>query len=346
MTESLRSFSSSDSEPDLRPDAQSVARSATTVSAPDRDGVEWAAPDDDWGLTTCRPLSSINTSAGRARHQQTRWVIEGDVGAYVARYGDGDLLAIPETYGGFGNIDTRVAFVDGLAEDSYGYGIDGQAVEKALRVLTGGGRYTASKYTLIPCGRQPWILTGPEGTLLCSCMPIDRPDAGGPTTQVQTSAGTLDIEEDNPEVLAGAARFVELLEDVEGAAINRCTYDSLRGRTRHSFIDEDDTEWTMAATDLAQLAGLATDPSVIQGTVGRGIQPPTGGDPIVADWDGPDHAVGDRVDGAIIAGYEFAWEQSEDCLEAVATVRTYRVRSSHSTWVVDYQTHRLASVVP
>ena len=345
MTESLCSFSSSDTETDLRPDAESVARSATTVTAPDRDSVDWAASDEDWGLKTRRPRSSINTSAGRARPQQTRWVIEGDVGAYVATYGGGDLLAIPETYGGFSDIETRVAFVDGLTDDSYGYGIDGQAVEKALRVLTGGGRYTASKYTLIPCGRQPWVLTGPEGTLLCSCMPIDRPDAGGPTTQVDTSAGTLDIEEDHPGVLAGAARFVDLLQDVEGAAIDRCTYDSLRGQTRHSLVEEDDTEWTMAADDLAQLAGLAADPAVIQETVGRGIQPPTGGDPVVADWDGPDHAVGDRVDGEIIAGYEFAWEQSTDCLEAVATVRTYRVRSSHSAWVVDYQTDRLESVV-
>jgi len=346
MTRSLRSFSSSDTETDLSPDAESVARSATTAAVPDRDGVEWAGADDDWGLTTCRPVSTINTSAGRAHPQQTRWVIEGDVGAYVATHGNGDLLAIPETYDGFSDIDTRVAFVDGLAEDSYGYGIDGQAVEKAFRVLTGGGRYTASNYTLIPCGQQPWVLTGPEGTLLCSCMSIDRSDAGGPTTQIETSSGTLDIEEDNPKVLAGAARFVDLIEDVDGAAIDRCTYDSLRGRTRHSFANEDDTEWTMDAPDLAQLAGLATDPSVIQGTVGRGIQPPTGGDPIVADWDGPDLAVGDRVDGEIIAGYEFAWEQSEDCLEAVATVREYRVRSSHSTWVVDYQTHRLVSVVP
>jgi len=345
MTEPLRAFSSSDTETDLSPDAESVAHSATTVSAPDRDDVEWAAPDDDWGLRTCRPLSSINTSAGRAHPQQTRWVIEGDVGAYVARHGDGDILAIPETYGGFGDINTRVAFVDGLA-DSYGYGIDGQAVEQALRVLTGGGRYTASEYTLIPCGRQPWVLTGPEGTLLCSCLPVDRPDVGGSTTHIETSVGRLELEEDNSEVLAGAARFVELLADVEEAAIDHCTYDPLRGQTRHSFIDGDDTEWTMNAADLAQLAGLATDPSVIQGTVGRGIQPPTGGDPIVADWDGPDHAVGDRVDGAIIAGYEFAWEQSEDCLEAVATVRTYRVRSSYSSWVVDYRTQRLASVVP
>ena len=136
MTECLRSFTSSDSETDLSPDAESVARSATTVSAPDRDSVDWAAPDDDWGLTTRRPLSSINTSAGRAHPQQTRWVIEGDVGAYVATHGDGDLLALPETYEGFSDIDTRVAFVDGLAEDSYGYGIDGQAVEKALRVQT------------------------------------------------------------------------------------------------------------------------------------------------------------------------------------------------------------------
>ena len=345
MTESLQSFSSIDSDADLSPDAESVARCATTASAPDRDGVDWATPDEDWGLTTRRPLTSINTSAGRARPQQTRWVIEGDVGAYVSEHGDGDLLEIPETYGEFSEIDTQVAFVDGRSED-YGFGIDGQAVEKALRVLTGGGRYKASQYTLIPCGRQPWVLTGPEGTLLCSCMPVDRPDDGGPTTQVATSAGTIEIEEDDPKVLAGAARFVELLADVDGAVADHCTYDSLRGRTRHTFVDEDGEERTIDAPDLAQLASLATDPSVIQGTVGRGIQPPTSGEPIVTEWDGPDHSVGDRVDGEIIAGYEFAWEQSDDCLEAVATVREYRIRSSYSTWTVDYRADRLASVVP
>jgi len=338
----LGTFGDGDSaDDDLNPDAVSIARCVTTCRAPDRDDGSWAAPDEDWGLATQRPESSINTSAGRASKQQTRWVVDGDVGAYVEQYATG-VLQIPNTYGDFSSVDTRVTFIDGLA-DSYGYGIDAQSLEKALRVLTGGGRYTASRYTAIPCGQQPWILTGPEGTLLCSCMPVERP--GNPyTRELETPETTLQIEEQNQTVLSGAAEFSHLLSDALGVDIERVEYATVRGKTHHSFWAED--EFKIAARDLAQLHGLTPDPAVIQGTVSRGVQPPNGGDPISVDWDGPEHPVGYLDEGDVVAGYEFTWEQPEESLEDVAVVREYRITQNYSRWTVDYHTHRLASVVP
>jgi len=341
---SLGTFGDGDgADNDLDPDAASIARCATTCRAPDRDDSSWAAPDEDWGLTTQRPASSINTSAGRATKQQTRWVVDGDVGDYVEQYATGDLLQIPNTYGEFDSIDTRVTFVDGLA-DSYGYGIDAQALEKALRVLTGGGRYTASRYTAIPCGKQPWILTGPEGTLLCSCMPVERPE-NPYTRELRTPETTLQIEEQNQTVRTGAAEFAHLLSDALGVDIEGVEYATVRGQTQHSFIGEED-KFSIKASDLAQLHGLTSDPSIIQAGIGHGVQPPSGGDPISVEWDGPEHPVGYLDEGDVIAGYEFTWEQPEESLEDVAVVREYRITRNYSRWTFDYNTHRLASVVP
>jgi len=341
----LSTFGDGDSvDNDLTPDAVNIARCATTCRAPDRDGTTWASPDKDWGLTTQRPASTINTPAGRAHKQQTRWVVDGDVGEYVEQYATDDSLQIPATYGEFSSVDTRVTFIDGLA-DSYGYGIDAQALEKALRVLTGGGRYTASKYSAIPCGKQPWILTGPEGTLLCSCMPVERPE-NPYTRELRTPETTLQIEEQNQAVLTGAAEFAHLLSDSLGVSIETIDYHSTaRDEARHSFVAEED-KFTIRASDLAQLHGLTSDPSVIQGTVSRGVQPTNGGDTVSVEWDGPEHPVGYLDEGDVVAGYEFAWEQPDESLEDVAVVREYRITQNHSRWTVDYRTHRLASVVP
>jgi hypothetical protein len=287
----LGTFGDGDSaDNDHNPDAVSIARCATTCRAPDRDGTTWASPDKDWGLTTQRPASTINTSAGRAHKQQTRWVVDGDVGEYVAGCGSGDLIQIPATYGDFSSVDTQVTFVDGLA-DSYGYGIDTQALEKALRVLTGGGRYTASKYSAIPCGKQPWSLTGPEGTLLCSCMPVERPE-NPYTRELRTPETTLQIEEQNQAVLTGAAEFAHLLSDALGVSIETMDYHSTtRDEAQHSFVAEED-KFAIKASDLVQLHGLTADPAVIQGGVSHGVQPPNGGDTVSVEWDGPEHPVG------------------------------------------------------
>ena len=350
MTDSsLSTFRSTDQ--DLSPDAESVARCATTTAAPDRDGLSWAAPDTEWGLRTQRPLSSVRTSGGRASKQQVRWVVSGDLAEYVERYGDGDLVSIPDTYDGFRNVKTYVAFVDGRYETdgvdaTYGYGFDGSQLEIALRVLTGGGRYTASKYTVIPCGCQPWVLTGPEGTLLCSCVPVERPADGRRTTELRVAGTHLEIEEENRDVLAGAAQFASLLVDSLGVDIDRLEYDTVRGETRHTFVDEDDQKHQIAASDLALLAGVTSDPSAIQGTLARGIQPPHGGDTVTAEWDGPTHPVGYLDDGDVIAGYEFCWETPGESLENVATVRTYRLTRSHDSWTVEFDTDRIVSVVP
>lgn len=77
------------------------------------------------------------------------------------------------------------------------------------------------------------------------------------------------------------------------------------------------------------------------------MSPPENEQPVVAvDWEGPCHHVGDVVDDEIVAGYEFSWEKPEDSIETVATVRTYRIRNSYSTYRVDYRSDRVATTVP
>ncbi|MFD1588227.1 hypothetical protein ACFR9U_14690 [Halorientalis brevis] len=278
--------------------------------------------------------------------QQVRWVTDGNVAAYVDDHGDGEVWRIPDTFDQFSEIGTYVSYVDGRAEQ-YGYGIDGQSLEKAFRALTGGGRYDASDYSVIPCGRQPWILSGPEGTLLCSCFPVDRPsDENQRRTSTITPAGqAIEIEEENSLVLAGASHFVELLTEAEGVEILEAEYDQIRNRTMHIFHGGG-ANWKISAEDLATLGRIALDPASVPVAQERMVQPPNSTGEISVEWDGPTHQVGERVNDAIIAGYEFTWENPGDTLECVATVRTYRLRNSHSRYRVDYHSDRLAAVVP
>ncbi|WP_256867919.1 hypothetical protein [Halorientalis salina] len=330
----------------LDPSAVAVARCSRLTSVPDRDGVRWETADEEWGLTTRRSTSTITTGAGHVTPQQVRWVTDGDVAAYVDEYGDGEVWAIPDTFDGFNKIDTYVSFVDGQA-DQYGYGTDGQALEKAFRVLTGGGRYDASDYSVIPCSRQPWILSGPEGTLLCSCFPVDCPsDENQRRTSTITPAGrAIEIEEENSHVLAGANHFVELLTEVEGVEILETEYDQVRDRTIHIFYGGG-AEWKISAEGLATLGRIVLDPAMVPVAQERMVQLPNSTREIHVEWDGPTHQVGECVDDAIVAGYKFTWENPDDALECIATVRTYRIKNSHSRYRVEYRSDRIATVIP
>lgn len=349
MTDSRTSLSAFGStEDDLDPAPTSVARCARLTEAPDRgDETGWESPDTEWGLQTRRPASSIQTGAGHVRPQQTRWIVDGDVAEYVDEYGSGEIWGIPDTYGGFSEINPLVTHVDGLCE-KYGYGIDGTALEKALRVLTGGGRYSATDYTVLPCGPHPWILTGPEGSLLCSCMPVDRPDAGQGrlSSEIQAGDTRLSVEEENTQILHGLAHFVRLLEEAKGVDIETAEYHTVRGDVKHSVHSADDGSFAMKAGDLATLGTLARNPSDVEVADRGRIKPPNGEHTVSIDWDGPTHEVGDVVDERLIAGYEFAWEDPDESLERVATVRTFWLREGYSCYLLDYWSDRLITVLP
>jgi hypothetical protein len=342
----LSTFSSGSTDTDdLTPDTASLARCATLTEPPERsDDPAWEAPDEEWGLTTRRLTSSTRT-AGKTmtvRPQQLRWVVDGDVGEYVEQYGTGEAHQLPSSYGGFNEWETVVAHVDGLC-DEYGWGIDGQAVEKALRLLSGGGRYQASDYTVIICGRQPWLLTGSEGTLLCSCVPVNKPDESQQReSDITSGTHSFAIEEENPQVRAGVEHAVDLIEASMGDEIVEAEYGSRRSDTVHTLHGS--ARYTVSAADLAVLGRLETDPDAIGTRLRRGIEPPISGKQISVDWE-PRHEVGEVVDDDIIAGYEVVWETPEDALETVATVRTYRLTNSYSRYKIDHRSDRLATMV-
>lgn len=322
---SLSSFSTG--EINLEPDPVSVARCATLRNVPDRDGTDWESADEEWGLTTRRPASELTTSGKtyRASPQQIRWIIAGDVGEYVDKHGDETFWRVPSNYGGFNDFDTYVGYVDGLC-DGYGWGIDGRALERALRVLIDGGRYNASRYRVFPCGRHPWILTGPEGTLLCSPVPVDDPSDGQRrTSTVDLGEQTLTVEEENQQVLSGIKHYSWLLECSRGTEVLETSYEKRRDRTLHTFHGEN-AENTISASDLATLGRIVTDSSrVFDSEQISGRSPEFDRSAVTIEWEGPDHQVGDVVDGDIVAGYESFWERPEASIETVATVRTYRV---------------------
>jgi hypothetical protein len=349
MTDSHTSLSTFGStEDDLDPAPKSVARCAQLTDAPNRtDDPEWESPDTEWGLRTRRPASSIQTGTGHVRPQQARWIVDGDVAAYVEEYGCDEIWTIPGTYAGFGEIDPLVTHVDGCCE-TYGYGIDGTALEKALRVLTGGGRYSATDYTVLPCGPHPWILTGPEGSLLCSCMPVDRPEGGEGrrSSEIQAGDTRLTVEEKNDQILHGLAHFVRLLEEAKDVEIERAEYQTVRGDVKHTVHSADDESFSMEASDLATLGTLAKTASSVEIADRGRVKPPSGDQTVSINWDGPEHEVGEVVDDRFIAGYKFAWEDPDDALEQIATVRTYWLSEGFSSYRLDFWSERLVTVLP
>lgn len=333
------------------PTAESVANSAVMHDVPEeRDIGPFETTDTEYGLRTRLPKGTVNPPGPSESINQygIRWIVDGNLTEYVRKHGDGDVWMIPDTYAGFSDIDTYVSFVDSTAPEAsmrdcqYGWGIDGNGLEAAFRALSGGGRYQASNYKVIPCRGHPYIVTGPEGSLLVSPGPISRPSdpSKRPTSTISGSDVTLDVEEENQRVLNGMARLVTALEKrslvpTEHVPPAGDTYNS------HEFHLESDDTVRVSTGTLLQLASLKKDPDTLT------VEPPAdqlnvSPDSIDIDtgWSGPHDALHTVRDDDVLVGWRFEWDSPTTSPELCATVKTHWLTEEYF-WRLQTDTYRL-----
>lgn len=351
-----------------------IANAANIRDPPVRENIgSWKYPDTEYGLTTHRNTKGGSAGDGKvspqiAYEQHVRWVSGGDLGKYVEEYGD-ELVSIPSTYSGFENLKPYLGVVDGTI-DGYGYGIDGRAAERALRVLIDNGRYSASSYHIIACGEHPWLLIGDEGVLLCSLTPVSRTEAIARTTGVAIPEGHLEVEEERPEVLEAIHRIAAfaggtLPRGVSSGATNELsdekaieftghksvpspsTSSSSYGRHGHTFYRGEDNTTDILREDLIPLGTMVLDQADLPGvTSPERVTSPTGPQSVRVEAD-VERKIGTIHDEGLVIGYSFDWQTYEYGPEAVATITTYHLDiSALPTKIVIQKTHNRVATVP
>jgi len=237
------------------------------------------------------------------------WVVDDSVEQYLEKNLDRQVR-VPKTYSALASHDwdPYVARVDGRVH-RYGWGINRKLIEAALRVMTGGGRYDSEKYTLYGAGIKPFVLTGPEGTLIGSVDLVGKPSNENliPTRQVDIRGTTVTVSEDSRAILEGVKRAVPLIEEFEGKSLTFST----RSAGWWWFTDASGRSVRMSNDDLA--------------TLGRS-QPCAANIPVFEDgmlsptksWRGglkryswtPEGEVGEPHEhGGVYAGFEIEWER-------------------------------------
>lgn len=272
------------------------------------------------------------------------WVIDNNgLQTYLEANADTEW-PLPETYKALKPAAQRSDDVDayprycGRATGTfyrYGMGIDARRVALALRVLTGGGHFDSSEYTLIACGDNPFVLAGPEGAVMVTLGKISRPREPAQRAATDVAAGGLQVtvEEDDPEVVAGIERFLTVVDDYFQREITG--YAGLRGGqySRHAFTTASDDQYCVEADDLATLGALAAHPEDVPVHGGGAVEGPlTHRDSeFELTWDGPrpdwdsSAPVGDAVAGGIVVGYQFEWRRLRTS-RYQGTVKTYALR--------------------
>ncbi|SEP25363.1 hypothetical protein SAMN05216388_10556 [Halorientalis persicus] len=269
----------------------------------------------------------------------TRWVGSGDVAGYIEEHGT-RVWEIPDSYSSFYEEFDRWCHRAHGTLTQYGYGISARAVEIALRAVAGKGRYTAADYDLVVCDDAPALLLGPTGTVLIKPHPINRPalDSQRAAQDVQVPGGTITVEEDQPEVLAGIERVAALFADHLDIEITGHQSPSRSGTSDHTFAVSEFTAdgrtvstLNIEASTLATVGELAQEPTAVPVHDGGVVDAYVGDDQYYADWDGPaeDATVG-AVDeyGRLLVGWQFEWRStsSRSPSRDQACVRTYFLR--------------------
>ncbi|MDT3437776.1 hypothetical protein [Haloarcula sp. 1CSR25-25] len=369
MTTTLSNFGSGDAQP--TGGLTGIAKAAFLTEPPNRENTgKWEAPDTEYGLTTHRHRGRYGGGKTHtAATHEVRWVSGGDLGGYVEKYGD-KLLQIPDTYSGFSEFEPYLSCIDGLLTEAYGYGIDGTAAERALRVLIDNGRYNRSNYHIIACGQYPWVLIGDEGVLLCSTTPIGRTDSISRTVPLSLPTGEVDVEEENPTALTALRRVGAYLSgNIPDEASGENTIDTpisleehlqppltKRRSKYHKFTgepsgEESETELRIKRGDLYSLGAMELDPHSVPGGNGtEQITAPQSGMDVEVSFTDP-REIGESHSEGIVIGYSFDWECYGCSTEEVAVVTTYHLEEpsidgSRIELTINTTHTRLATVTP
>jgi hypothetical protein len=314
---------------------------AATMTNPEKRAVEdlgtWESPDTEYGLetrwlTTQTRSQTANTSV---EPHHVRWVTGGNLVRYISQYSDG-VHDVPGTYGDFENWDTYVGKVD-TAGDRFGYGISKTTLERVLRVLSGGGRYNESRYFVITCGDRPFVLTGPEGTLLCALTAIkSQPSQFSRRFEIEVQEQTIEICEENDAVLSGIKRLFEIAElDVD----EWCRLVNSFGNRTHKFAvqsgDEEEKK-KFRSTDLASIGQSYRDEESIRNDALLEYDEVSQADPL-------QFRIGETYEPGVALGYRLSRKSYSDAPESTVGIQTLFLDVEEAEPTLNYRTQRLTT---
>lgn len=328
-----------DSDQESSRQGAGVANAATLTNpeqrAPD-DLKEWEKSHTEYGLTTrwlTDKTHSDSASLGMTSPQQVRWVTDGNVEEYYDTYGEA-VFEVPSTFTAFKNEwDPYLGVVDTVG-GQFGYGINAKALEKAMRILTGGGRYKASRYSVLACGKHPWLLTGPEGTLLCTPSPIeDKPDDIDPGTVISLSKDVSVLEE-NPDVITGIERIFEATQ-YTAIEYDDCYSGLGNSSWTHDFVVEDENDdqgkISLHSDEVVEFGATTQSKEEICAAAEDKFN--------LEDVSPPRFEIGSSYDCGLALGFELTEQDLNNSNETLHGIRTLLYTSGRHN--LEYRTKRL-----
>ncbi|WP_435181242.1 hypothetical protein [Halorussus sp. AFM4] len=319
-------------------------------SRPDTDVPEWKHNRTEHGLSL-KSFKGAGFVGGNGDLQVAshdgRWIVDGSVRKYIEAHGD-RIWPIPETYTAFNEFPRYLARMDG-ALHRYGWGISADQLEKTLRLLTGGGRYDATEYTLYACCEKPYVLAGPEGAVLSKIGLVHRPDHeyNRPKEQIGVPGGQITVEEANEDILTGISRFAAILDTHFDRRLVSHTGSPRAAQGRHWFETASGDSVAVDAGELETLGQLATTPEDVSVYQGTEVDLPVGDHTAEVSWTDPSYQVGERNRGSPIVGYEFVWGRRPG-LTYSAEIHTHWLYEAknhgHFQYKMNHYTTRLKTV--
>lgn len=233
----------------------------SNIDFPKRDGFEWknetvtiepaiiapAVSDSSYVELSC---SSVNRSSVKISDDTFGLIVDG-VNDYKQQYGE-EEITVPKYYSRFDEFETKWEYIS-TNGSSWGRGIDSRRLEEAVRIATGGGRFSSDEITVTVCGDRPFVVETATHSFMFSLREFSHHYPSDAYT-VETVDG-IDIENENDEtILERIPTFFSILIDYFNLNIDTFSY-----RTKSSlfFHTDEGEEVGIYAHDLIDLDDIS-----------------------------------------------------------------------------------------
>jgi hypothetical protein len=243
-----------------------------TTKPPKTSDSKWSAETESFAGLDLHPLESGGTpkdpiTGPSIRPSEVGWMPKTEAASNWIAEHKMDTLELPPTYPEIENYDPYVARVEGDLKTGVGHGITANVLEAALRVITGGGRYTADHFAIHPCrvpeeSRDRWVLQTPTGYMFVHYdYQTDEPENidREVSETISTPQGPLEIAEEKESVLAGLEEVAEILDGVFDIQLAAHVSRPKGGNTVHTFEMKSGKEIEIEAWNLPDLKHRIVD---------------------------------------------------------------------------------------
>lgn len=173
--------------------------------------------------------------------------IIGGADAYKEKFGEREL-DIPPYYSRFDEFETVPCKTSALGHD-WGHGIDAKRLEQAIRLATGGGRFSVDDLTITMCGKHPFVIETDDAAYVMATRILRNYDGDEIISEREVAGMTVTNEMDD-FVLEGIKQAQAALADQFDIHL---TEHVRRAGGRHVFRAADGEQYSFTGHDLANV---------------------------------------------------------------------------------------------